>query len=199
MCRWKIKMTKPFPSNPDNPEYSVVRVWGLVLFLSMLLSGCGVMVKLGLKSPPDLQQRRGSVGTAVVPFRLNPFEKVNLVLAGDECRTYCVRVPAGWYVKFIVTVVNRKDGRQAYLKAMFKVDDPTWAEMSPYPAKKQFFLNEGSNQAVVAVANQGSVRDVPFELCQEGPPLDVILQPETFQVIENYQLPQPSFGPQTTP
>lgn len=162
--------------------------------LSVLLSGCGVMVKLGIKSPPDLEQRRGPAGTDPSPALLNPFESSRLVMAADECRTFRVRVPGGWYLKYVITVVNRRDGTPAYFKAGFRVDDPSWAEMVPHPLRKQFFIREGSSQAVVAVANQAKDRDVLLELCQEGPPVEVTLQPETSKVTATFLLPKPSFS-----
>lgn len=167
--------------------------------LSVLLSGCGVMVKLGIKRPPDLEQRRGPVGHAGAPAVLNPFGTVSLVMAADECRVFKVRVPGGWYLKYLITVVNRRDGTPAYLRAGFQVADPTWAEMSPYFLRKSFYIREGSSQAVVAVANQAKDRDVLFEICQEGPPVEVTLVPETSRVVQTLLLPRPVFDPEGTP
>jgi len=166
----------------------------VVTAVPLLFSGCAVLVKLGIQSPPDLEQRRGPAGTAASPVVLNPFDPVRLVMAADECRTFRVRVPGGWYLKYLITVVNRRDGKPAFLKAGFQVFDPSWAEMAPHPLTKRFFIREGSSQAVLAVANRGKDRDVLLELCQEGPPMEVILQPETSKVVDTFIVPRPAFG-----
>lgn len=165
----------------------------------MFLFGCGVMRTLGIARTPDVEQRQGPAGTRIAPVVLNTFEKTILVLAADECRTFKVRVPQGWYLKYVVTVVNRRDGKQAYLRSRFVPEGAGWAEFVPHPLKHQFFLREGSSQAVIAVANQTASRDILFELCQEGPPVQVILQPETSRVIHSVVLPEPMKTPTEIP
>ena len=151
------------------------------------------MIKLGLKSPPDLEQRRGIGGTRNNPEILNPFKPVEIVMAADECRFFRVRVPRGWYLKYLVTGVNRRDGKSGYMKAEMIAEGQGWAELSPYPREKHFYLREGSNQAVVAIANQSVDRDILLKICQEGSPMGVILQPETSRIVEKFLVPTPAF------
>ena len=151
----------------------------LVLAGPLAFAGCrGTFRQIGLSRKPDIDQRTGPVGTQEKPTTISPFEDINWVLAGDECRWIQIRVPHEWYWLLTVTVVNEDPGREARLEAALDASDGTWKNVPPTEFHKTFNLSEGSNQATVGDANTLGDRYLEVRLCQDGAPARVRLSSE---------------------
>ncbi len=158
-----------------------------LLFVPMILAGCGTFRKLGLISAPDIDQRRGVTGTEESPLPLNPLTKYKLVMAAGECRWFQVRVPKRWYWKVTLTAVC-PDKRSGRLEASLDISDGGWKPVVPYETRKVFDLAGwsemgvrvgDSRQGVVAAANIGPERPLVLKICQSGAPVQALLE---FQV-----------------
>src|SRR6185295_14980609 len=82
--------------------------------VALLLTSCAeVQRDMGLvDDPPDIQQRSGPTGNEDKPAILDPFKKYDLVMAGDECRVFQMKVPEKWFWKVRLTVVSPKENKK---------------------------------------------------------------------------------------
>jgi len=159
------------------------RSW-IFLFLAavpLFLASCAEMAKeMGEEKPADLEMRSGPVGTPANPVTLDAFKKYPLVLAGEDCRYFMLKVPSQWYWKVFLTVDNRDFERQGRLTADFARPQPPWAKLPNVDMAKIFILHREGVQGVVGVGNKDEPRYALLRLCQEGAPLKVTLQSEVF-------------------
>jgi hypothetical protein len=134
------------------------------------------MKGVGLVKKPEVERREGSGGPASLPEILNPFTTYRLVLAGDECRFFQMRVPSKWYWKLYVTAANEDKGMESKLTAAFETSEEGWKPLVPLETHKEFPVADASSQAALGVANDGDDRMLTLKLCQNGSPVIVTLE-----------------------
>ena len=148
-----------------------------VLALVWALSGCASAMKdVGLARKTDPEMRSGPGGSPTKPQMLSPFENYRLVLAGNECRFFQIRVPAKWYWKLYVTASNEEYGQEATLNASFDTSEGGWKPLPPLETHKEFAVAESSSQGALGVANDGDDRMLTLRLCQTGAPIKVVME-----------------------
>jgi len=144
---------------------------------SAFLWGCASAMKgVGLARKPDVERREGPGGPPGRPEILNPFTTYRMVLAGDECRFFQMRVPSKWYWKLYVTAANEDQGLESKLTAAFETSDEGWKPLVPLETHKEFSVSDASSQAALGVANDGDDRMLTLKLCQNGSPVIVTLE-----------------------
>jgi hypothetical protein len=134
------------------------------------------MKEMGLAQKSDLERRTGSGGSPNRPETLSPFVTYRLVMAGNECRFFQMRVPSKWYWKLYVTAANEETGVEANLTASFETSDGGWQPLVPLETHKEFPVADASSQAALGVANAGDDRMLTLKLSQNGAPIKVILE-----------------------
>jgi hypothetical protein len=134
------------------------------------------MKGVGLVKKPDIERREGSGGSPSRPETLNPFSTYRLVLAGDECRFFQMRVPSKWYWKLYVTAANEDQGMESKLTATFQTSEDGWKPLVPLETHKEISVADSSSQAALGVANEGDDRMLTLRLCQNGTPVIVTLE-----------------------
>ena len=160
-----------------NFRFSFSLQTGLLLLMALGLASCAeISPDLKLSDTPEPQLRSGPMGTLEEPFLLDPFKKYDLVMAGDECRYFVVKVPNNWYWKVYLTAVNRSSKRQGVLKAEIVQGKRQWEALPEIPFGKIFELDRESVQGLIGVGNKGLPRFAMLRFCQEGAPLRVTLE-----------------------
>lgn len=151
-------------------------ILALCLLALVLSTGCVKTLRsVGLAPKPDLEWRKGPGGDVANPETLSPFKTYRLVMAGDECRFFKVRVPSQWYWKLVVTASAETEGLEAEVTAAFDLQGEGWEPLVPFENHKTFSVAQASSQAAIAVANTGVDRMLTLRLCQKGTPVKVVL------------------------
>jgi hypothetical protein len=131
---------------------------------------------VGLTRKPDLEMREGSGVPPGRPETLSPFVTYRLVMAGNECRFFQMRVPSKWYWKLYVTASDQEWGAEADLNASFDTSSDGWQPLVPLETHKEFSVSDASSQAALGAANAGDDRMLTLKLCQSGAPIKIILE-----------------------
>ncbi len=155
----------------------------ILSLFALSLSSCAELNKdTGLQKVPDEQLRSGPTGTLLNPAPLDPFKKYNLIMAGDECRYFVMKVPSQWYWKVFLTAVNREDGQEGKLTAGIAQGGIPWVKLPDADFSKVFLLRHEGVQGVLGIANDAQGRQAILELCQEGVPLKVTIESQIFSI-----------------
>lgn len=149
-------------------------------------AACGPALRTaGLKEGPPESRRSGLMGFRHDPAPLNPFETTELVMAGDECRFYRLKVPSGWTWKLRLTAASRRPGVPAEVHARILPESPPWGEVPNAARERVLRLASGGTQVLLGVANPLGDRMAVLELCQVGGDVGLILESE----VAPYRMP----------